>query len=126
MPDGAGLAGDTDWRVVLVSMPFMDPYRPSIQLGLLKSLVASHGFPVRALHAYLQFAAAIGMDDYQLLAHHRGPMVGEWLFSLDAFGDAAPDRESERLEELSTGLSYLAASAADLPSRFAKIRQIDI
>jgi ribosomal peptide maturation radical SAM protein 1 len=129
MPDGggpAGLAGPSEWPVVLVSMPFMDPYRPSIQLGLLKSLAASHGFPVRTLHAYLNFAAAIGVADYELLAQHRGSMVGEWLFSLDAFRDAAPDRDSDKLAELSSSLSYLAVPPAELRSKLAKIRQVDI
>src|SRR5215469_12652910 len=100
MLNRAGQAPSPKWPVVLVSMPFMDAYRPSIQLGLLKSLTVAHGFPVRTLHAYLNFAAAIGMDYYQLLAEHRGPMVGEWLFSLDAFRDAAPDPDSDMLTEL--------------------------
>ena len=91
----AGRAGDMltkanpDQRsalhVVLVSMPFMDPYRPSIQLGLLKSLAAGCGFPARTLHANLDFAVRIGMESYELLCQHRGPMVGDWLFSLEAF-----------------------------------------
>jgi ribosomal peptide maturation radical SAM protein 1 len=109
--------------VVLVSMPFTDVYRPSIQLGLLKSLAVAHGFPVRTLHAYLNFAAAIGVDHYQLLAQHRGPMVGEWLFSLDAFREAAPDPESDMLTELAEELSYFAVPPAELRTRLATIRQ---
>jgi ribosomal peptide maturation radical SAM protein 1 len=104
----------------------MDAYRPSIQLGLLKSIAVAHGFPVRTLHAYLSFAAAIGVDYYQLLAQHRGPMVGEWLFSLDAFREAAPDPDSEMLEELSTGLSYLAVPPGELRTGLSRIRQVDI
>src|ERR1017187_2910399 len=86
--------------VVLVSMPFMDAYRPSIQLGLLKSVAATHGFPARTFHANLSFANKIGVDYYQLLSQHRGRMVGDWLFSLDAFKDAAPDRSEEHTSEL--------------------------
>ena len=48
------------WPVVLVSMPFMDASRPSIQLGLLKALADAHGFTARTLHANLDFAARIG------------------------------------------------------------------
>jgi ribosomal peptide maturation radical SAM protein 1 len=107
-------------------MPFMDAYRPSIQLGLLKSLAVARGFPVRTLHAYLSFAGAIGVDYYQLLAQHRGHMVGEWLFSLDAFGEAAPDRDSNMLEELSDGLSYLAASPGELRTTLERVRQVDV
>jgi ribosomal peptide maturation radical SAM protein 1 len=107
-------------------MPFMDADRPSIQLGLLKSLAAAHGFPVRTVHAYLSFAAQIGIEDYQLLAQHRGPMVGEWLFSLDAFQGEAPDRDSRLLEELTDDLSYLADSPAELREKLTRIREIDV
>ena len=60
MPTEATLDERSGLRVVLVSMPFMDPHRPSIQLGLLKSLAAASGFPVRTLHANLDFAVRIG------------------------------------------------------------------
>ena len=65
--DEAALERHSAWPVVLVSMPFMDPYRPSIQLGLLKAVTARCGFPVRTYHAYLDFAAQIGVDYYDLL-----------------------------------------------------------
>ena len=98
------------WPVILVSMPFVDAYRPSIQLGLLKSLAAARGFPVRTVHAYLTFAAKIGVEYYQRLAEHRGTMVGEWLFSLDAFGGAAPDHDAHMLADLADSLSSLGTS----------------
>src|SRR5687767_15485582 len=83
------------WPVVLVSMPFMDVDRPSIQLGLLKAIGQAHGFPVHTLHANLDFAARIGVGYYRTLAHMREPMVGDWLFAVEAFGDAAPDHEGK-------------------------------
>lgn len=104
----------------------MDAYRPSIQLGLLKSLAAAHGFPARTFHANLSFAAQIGADYYQLLAQHRGRMVGEWLFSLEAFQDAAPDPDSHMVEELAGDLSYLAGSPEELREKLAKTRHVDI
>src|SRR5215467_10815109 len=102
------------WPVVLVSMPFMDVYRPSIQLGLLKSLAAAHGFPARTFHANLRFANQIGVDYYRLLAEHRGRMVGEWLFSLEAFPGVAPDPDSRMVSELADDLSYLARPQGEL------------
>ena len=126
MADGAEQAGPSDWPVVLVSMPFMDAYRPSIQLGLLKSLAVARGFPVRTLHAYLSFAAAIGVDYYQMLAEHRGPLIGEWLFSLDAFREKAPDPDSEMPVELFAGLSCHELAPTELRSRLTKTRQVDI
>jgi ribosomal peptide maturation radical SAM protein 1 len=114
------------WPVVLVSMPFMDPYRPSIQLGLLKALAARRGFPVRACHAYLDFAAAIGVDYYQRLCDHRGTLIGDWLFSLAAFGDAAPDHDARILDELIDALSYLGTSPQDAREKLLQIRNRDV
>jgi len=112
--------------VVLVSMPFMDVRRPSIQLGLLKSVAVAHGFAARTLHANLSFAKKIGVDYYQLLGQHRGRMVGDWLFSLDAFQDAAPDQDSRMAEELADDLAYLDASPEKLRERLTRIRQVDV
>jgi ribosomal peptide maturation radical SAM protein 1 len=86
-----------EWPTVLVSMPFMDIARPSIQLGLLKAIGTEHGFPVRTLHANLDLAARLGADLYGLLSEQRGALVGDWLFSVEAFGPAAPDHDAELL-----------------------------
>ncbi len=110
------------WPVVLVSMPFMDPYRPSIQLGLLAALTARRGFPVRTCHAYLDFAAAIGVDYYKRLCDHRGALIGDWLFSVAAFGDAAPDHDARMLDDLAAALSYLGASPEDAREKLLQIR----
>jgi ribosomal peptide maturation radical SAM protein 1 len=100
----------------------MDPYRPSIQLGLLKSLTARCGFPVRTLHANLDFAARIGVDYYQRLCDHRGTMVGDWLFSLEAFRDTAPDPDAHMLEELADDLSGLGVSEKELSEELSQTR----
>ena len=112
--------------VVLVSMPFMVPYRPSIQLGLLKSLTARRGFPVRTMHANLDFAVRIGVDLYKLICQHRGPMVGDWLFSPAAFSDTAPDPDARMLDDLADKLSYLGASREELRKKLLQIRDIDV
>ena len=126
MPTEATLDERSALRVVLVSMPFMDPHRPSIQLGLLKSLTAGCGFPVRTLHANLDFAVRIGMDYYELLCQHRGPMVGEWLFSLAAFPGTAPDPDAHMIDDLADELSYLGASQEELREKLLRIRNIDV
>jgi ribosomal peptide maturation radical SAM protein 1 len=114
------------WPVVLVSMPFMGIYRPSIQLGLLKAIAGQYGFPVRTLHANLDLAARIGADYYSGLSQHRGRMVGEWLFSVAAFGDAAPDPEAKLLDEFADELSYLADSPEQLRDRLRRTREQDV
>ncbi|WP_155543074.1 RiPP maturation radical SAM C-methyltransferase [Amycolatopsis camponoti] len=107
--------------VVLVSMPFLEADRPSIQLGLLKVIAGQHGFPVRTLHANLDFAVRVGLDHYRRLADHRGRQIGDWLFSVEAFGDAAPDPDGKLLDELGAELSYL-----DGPERLLAVRDQDV
>lgn len=106
-PDSVSRGQRAEFPVVLVAMPFVDPYRPSIQLGLLKSVTGRAGFPVRTLHAYLDFAVRIGVPDYQILCQHRGPMTGEWLFSVAAFPETAPDRDGHFADEMARGLPHL-------------------
>jgi len=47
---------------------------------------------------------------YWLLADHRGRQLGDWLFALEAFGDAAPDRDARLLAEFDDELGQLAGS----------------
>jgi ribosomal peptide maturation radical SAM protein 1 len=112
--------------VVLVSMPFMYPWRPSIQLGLLKAVTARHGFPVRTYHAYLDFAVQIGMDYYNLLCQNHGSLIGDWLFSLEAFGNAAPDPGAQMLDEFADRLSYLDKSQEETREKLLRIRGSDV
>jgi ribosomal peptide maturation radical SAM protein 1 len=121
-----GRIEDSALRVVLVSMPFMETHRPSIQLGLLKALTARRGFPVRTLHANLDFAVRIGLDYYELLCQHRGPMVGEWLFSLAAFPDTAPDRDARMIGDLADRLSHLGVPPEELREKLLRTRGIDV
>jgi ribosomal peptide maturation radical SAM protein 1 len=88
------------WPVVLVAMPFQEVYRPSIQIALLAAIGTRHGFPVRTLHAHLDLAAAVGVDVYQRLSEQRGRLLGEWLFSVEAFGAAAPDPDGRHAADL--------------------------
>ncbi|GAA0962898.1 RiPP maturation radical SAM C-methyltransferase [Kribbella koreensis] len=108
-------------RTVLVSMPFMDVDRPSIQLGLLKAIAGQQGFDVRTLHANLDFAAQLGVELYRKLSEHRGRLVGDWLFSLEAFGDEAPDVEGALLADHDFG--YLGDDADQLLRR---IRDVEV
>jgi hypothetical protein len=113
-------------RVALVSMPFMETHRPSIQLGLLKTLAAKRGFAVRTLHANLDFAARIGLDCYDLLCQHRGPMVGEWLFSQEAFPGNAPDSDAHMIGDIADELSYFGLSTEELREKLSRIRGVDV
>jgi len=100
-------------RTVLVSMPFMSPDLPSIQLGLLKAIGEQQGFEVQTLHANLDFAARIGAGYYRTLANSRGPLIGDWLFSVAAFGTEAPDPDGGLLDACAVELSHLAEHGAE-------------
>jgi ribosomal peptide maturation radical SAM protein 1 len=116
----------TELRVVLISMPFMEIHRPSIQLGLLKAITAESGFAVRTLHANLDFAVRIGVDFYDLLCQHRRPMVGEWLFSAEAFPCSAPDLDARMIDDFTDELSRLGMSSDQLRERLLQARNIDV
>ena len=114
------------WPVMLVSMPFMDADQPSIQLGLLTAIVSGHGYPVDALHANLDLAARIGPDVYRALAAHRGRMVGDWLFSVEAFGDLAPDPDGRLLDDFVDDTSFLGDTPAESREALLRIRREEI
>jgi ribosomal peptide maturation radical SAM protein 1 len=107
-------------------MPFMQIDRPSIQLGLLKSIGEAHGFPVRTLHTNLDFAALVGADCYRQLADHHTRMIGEWLFSLEAFGEAAPDGDAQLLADFGEEFAYLAGSAEQARDLLLRVREHDV
>lgn len=114
------------WPTVLVSMPFVDVHRPSIQLGLLKAIVAGHGFPVRTLSAHLDFAARIGVDLYQFLTDHRGWQLGDWLFSVEAFGDTAPDPDGRLLDDVGHVGWSSSRGPERLRDRLLRAREADV
>jgi ribosomal peptide maturation radical SAM protein 1 len=96
----AGAEERATWRVALVAMPFLAAESPSIQLGLLKSIAESRGFPVTTFHFNLDFAAQIGFKPYTALCGLNPHRLGEWLFSIEAFGADAPDPDDRLLEQM--------------------------
>lgn len=96
-----------DTRVALVSMPFASARRPSIQLGLLSAIARDRGFDTQTFHLNLDLAARIGIDKYHSLDSYSHRLVGEWLFSLEAFAEEAPDLEGEFVEKFSADLAGL-------------------
>lgn len=76
-------------RVALVNMPWALADRPSIQCGLLKSELARHGHEVDVHYLNLGLASALGADRYARIADlpaERAMLLGEWLFTVAAFG----------------------------------------
>jgi len=124
--DDAAAARHASWPVVLVSMPFMAVFRPSIQLGLLKAIAEAHGFPATTLHANLDLAALIGPEYYTRFSEHRGRMLGDWLFSLAAFGADAPDPDGAFVDRFAAELSYVDDNPERLRKRLLHTREQQI
>ena len=101
-------------RTALVNMPFVSISKPSIQLGLLRAIGAQHGFPIETFHLNLDFCAQLGRKAYEALCHHRGRMFGDWLFSLAAFDEQAPDPEDRLPHQFQSEVQSLLR-AAGLP-----------
>ena len=78
-------------RVALVAMPFSEINRPSIQVGILQAVALEAGFQTDTFHLYLDMAAMIGVDTYEIISRLARAAIGDWIFSPAAFGDEAPD-----------------------------------
>lgn len=97
-------------RVALVSMPFVSAERPSIQLGLLQALARREGASVQTFSFNLDFARLVGKSAFESLCRYRGRQLGEWLFSLEAFHDRAPDPEHTLLDAFGEEIDGLLGS----------------
>src|SRR5262245_46693697 len=87
-------------RVTLVSMPWNNVFRPSIQVGILRSVAEYEGWHVDSNYAYLDFYALapqmLGLElsdwakAYELVSeglYHLS--VGDWIYSQCRSGTAA-------------------------------------
>lgn len=78
-------------RVALVNMPFSSSRFPSIQLGLLQSILAERGISATSFYFNLEFAARMGWKHYEMLSDSTLHFVGDWMFARAAFREDAPD-----------------------------------
>jgi ribosomal peptide maturation radical SAM protein 1 len=116
-----------DWRVGLISMPFVSIDKPSIQLGLLKPLAESQGFHVENFHLCLDFARQIGPDSYSILSEHRGHLFGDWLFSPAAFGEASPDPDGRLLRDFTADLRNLSGAPTEQTAEWLyRLRAVEV
>ena len=80
--------------VCLVCMPYCDPEKPSLALGLLQAVLADGGIETRSIYANLLFCEEIGVELYAR-NHHQDPRLplAEWSFAATAFPEFQPDEE---------------------------------
>lgn len=83
----------------LVNMPFVSLTHPTLALGVLKSRLAADGQASRVFNLNLDFARAIGLGAYEMVALFKGveTQVGEWLFAEAAWGGPFGPSEDEFL-----------------------------
>lgn len=112
--------------VALVAMPFLTMSTPSIQLGLLKAIVAERGHSVSALHLHLNFAAQIGHELYEALCQRKTAHLGEWLFSLAAFEGDAPDPADRFLCDLPAESQALLDTSGLTRLRLEELRHHEV
>lgn len=72
-------------RVGLVSLPWMSPAMPSIQLATLASALEREGLAADVHELYVDYAARIGLNLYNHLGNLLG-YVPEWVFSRHYYG----------------------------------------
>jgi len=85
-------------RVLLVAMPWARLEHPSIQLGLLKSILAASGIASAQRHFYLDFVehigawdSSLGPDAYDDVATKH--LIGDWIFAVPPYLPAATTPE---------------------------------
>jgi ribosomal peptide maturation radical SAM protein 1 len=73
-------------KLALISMPWHDPYLPSVQLGVLKAYVERElpDITVDTLHFYLKLEEIIGLDISQAISM-SGSLLGEAVFACSLF-----------------------------------------
>lgn len=78
--------------ICFVNMPFASVERPSLALGLLKSLLARDGLAAKVVYPNLWFLDYVGVETYKLLDSVRTEdALIDWLFRPVAFPDHQPD-----------------------------------
>ncbi|MCL2779684.1 MAG: RiPP maturation radical SAM C-methyltransferase [Polyangiaceae bacterium] len=115
--------------ISLVAAPFNSFRRPSIQVGLLAAIARDCGWAARTHHLFLDFAAMIGVKLYERIANDRGVAVGDWLFSTEAFGDDAPDRDGSAMLaafNLKDEAAALAAARRETVPHFVQLAAEEI
>ena len=78
-------------HVALLNMPAVGIARPSIALGILKSILHQDGLRARILNFNLKFAARVGLESYRLLFRDYSSLLGEWIFAEAAHDPPYPD-----------------------------------
>jgi ribosomal peptide maturation radical SAM protein 1 len=118
-----------DQRVMLINMPWAMPERPSIELGILQSVLSRAGIQtqVRSFNlAFMDYLASVDADlpeqeerffpvtDYLLVATYYYIVgLGDWTFAVAPFRDASKKSDEQYFDYIRarTGLEEMIAKA---------------
>jgi ribosomal peptide maturation radical SAM protein 1 len=89
-------------RIGLVSLPWMSPAMPSIQLATLASALKKDGLGSDVHELYVDYAARIGLNLYSQLDNLLG-FLPEWIFSRHYFGPEQGDDLSSMIDQAPLG-----------------------
>ncbi|HEX2188050.1 MAG TPA: RiPP maturation radical SAM C-methyltransferase [Longimicrobiaceae bacterium] len=103
-------------RLALVSMPWVRPHLPSIQLGVLKPLAEAAGYRVDTHHFYLRFCQYVAPGTVQKVSDFCG--LGDWLFALVLDPSRRSESHYDALREL------VVPAAAELCGDWASTRAL--
>lgn len=117
--------------VVFLQMPFAGLERPSLALGLFTAALREAGIPLETIYANLAFAEKIGLLAFVLVrSSSPGALLGEWLFSESAFGEAshrppeaALDRANFELPDEAIDFVLSESGHGDLEAFFLDLRR---
>jgi ribosomal peptide maturation radical SAM protein 1 len=109
--------------VALVTAPFGPIELPSIQVGLLKAILARHGIPATVYYLNLSFARLIEFSAYSAVADVHRTLLGEWIFSEAAFGSRQDDErffeECPDVAAVLKSIGWTRSKLLDLKRRIA-------
>lgn len=112
-------------RVMLLNMPVSTRERPSIGLSLLKAALLRDGITCEVKYFNLRFAELVGEAYHdQIVDSISYPLLGEWIFAEDLFGDRIPAPEAYFTNVLDPGMAYSSVSEAHITNQREEILRI--
>ncbi|WP_414815979.1 RiPP maturation radical SAM C-methyltransferase [Rhizobium sp. IY2] len=114
----------TDVAIVLVNMPMSAVERPSLALGLLKSVLTQAGLRSRTAYANIWFLEYAGLADYSVLeTSPPEEALVDWLFAGVAFPDFETDH-ARFLDRYFQRNPCLHKSEPGLRAKFLELRSL--
>ncbi len=109
--------------IVLVNMPISAVERPSLALGLLKSMLDRASVRAKTVYPNMWFVEYVGISDYHVLesALPEEALV-DWLFGGVAFPEFKPDGDLFLKEYFQRNVMY-GGKAAELGATFRQLRE---